>query len=158
MPEEAINFGTVGDKKFFAIDSYDDADYQNRRYDLGFGSVSLDMLGNISTASFHKGKFSSNKVNHFSVLSSDVDVKWTYGKPGLKVPQFSVISYQYTIKVEELSSPLKLAKTFNESFLSVYFKDSCASGQTLNDSVAEGSMKKTHLCHSYHFAKWTETK
>ena len=46
-PDEAINFGSDNDVKFFTIDSFNDAEFKQRRYDLGFGSVGLDKLGKI---------------------------------------------------------------------------------------------------------------
>ena len=40
--EEAINFGSQDIPAFFAIDAYDDPEFEQTRYDLGYGSAKLD--------------------------------------------------------------------------------------------------------------------
>ena len=103
--------------KFFAIDSFDDAEFQERRFDLGFGSTNLDKIGNVSGASFDKGKFSSKKMNYFNLLSTHVDVKWKFASKGQKVTMHTIMPYQYTceapVPMISDSNPLK---KFSESF------------------------------------------
>lgn len=75
-PSEVVNFGTPSEAKFFALDAFDDAEFSNRRFDLGFGAAGLDQLGNVAAANFEKGKFSWKKMNYFSLLCTDIDYQW----------------------------------------------------------------------------------
>ena len=55
-------------------------------------------------------------MNNFNLLSTDVDVKWKLISKGQKIPQFSIMPYQYTCEAVANSDSSNPIKKLSESF------------------------------------------